>query len=138
LDQQRGGDAGDQRSSTDDSAARFDDLAANDVFHRPISAFDEDIRLQCGDQALGVRFVEQYHIIDTAQRGDHFRPLSILDDRPIRRLIQTPDRRIAVDGDDKQVAQVFRSQEVARMAHVHKLEAAVGEHDTFPLGPRRL
>ena len=68
---------GTKGNGTDDSAARFDDLAADDAFHRPISAFDEDIRLQCGDQALGVRFVEQDHIIDTAERGDHFRPLRV-------------------------------------------------------------
>ena len=125
--------SGDQGNGRDYSAARFDDLAADDPFHRPISAFDEDIRLQCGDQALGVRFVEQDHIIDTAERGDHFRPLSVRDDRPIRRLVQTPDGRIAVDGDDKQVTQVFRSLEVARMAHVHEIETAVGKDDPFLL-----
>ena len=106
------------------------------MFHRPISSFDEDIRLQCGDQALGVRFIEQDHVIDTAERSDHFRPLRFRNDRPIRSLIQTPDGRVAIDGNDEQVAQIFRGLEVARMAHVHEIETAVREHDAFLLGPR--
>jgi hypothetical protein len=42
------------RGADDASAARFDDIPADDLIRRPVCALDEHIRLQCAVIAWGV------------------------------------------------------------------------------------
>src|SRR6185437_3263373 len=51
-----------------------------------------------------------------------------------RRTFQAPHAGVAVQPDDEQIAERSRFGQVADMAHVQQIEAAVGEHDLFASG----
>ncbi len=74
--------------------------------------------------------------IDAGEGGDDLHPLRFGEDGPAAAL-ELPDRPVAVQGDDEDVAFAFRRLEVPDVSGVDEVEAAVGQDDApafFPFG----
>ena len=70
-------------------------------------------------------------VVDAAQRGDELGAIGGRHDRPARPL-QRRDRRIVVDRDDEAIGFARGRLQVADVADVQQVEAAVGERDRAP------
>jgi hypothetical protein len=70
-------------------------------------------------------------VIDRGEPGEHLRALGELQDRTPGAL-QPADRVVVVQPDDEDVAERARGGEVANVAGMEEIEAAVGEHDPRP------
>ncbi len=131
LDERGGGDVRDERDGDDAAPAGLDDVPPDDPIDRPVSALDQDVRLNEGDQGERIRFVEENHVVHAGERRQNLSPLGFRDDRPALGF-DRPDRGIAVQADDQTVAQGPRGLQIARVADVQEVKAAVREDEAFP------
>ena len=86
-------------------------------------------RRKCRRAHLG----KNRHRIDHAPSGEQFRPVGLRHERPVRPF-KLAHRGIAVQPDPEKIAKSARLGQVAQMADMQQVEAAVGGHDdaAFP------
>ena len=77
------------------------------------------------------RLGKDRHVVHAAERGDELRAIRRRQDRPARAL-QARHRRVVVDRDDEAIGLARRRLEVADVADVQQIEAAVGKGDRAP------
>jgi hypothetical protein len=119
---------------TDDPAsARFDHISTDNGIGRPISAFDEHIRLECGDDFVGRVLIEDYARVHDGESRKEFGAFGLGCDRAARSLVRT-NRSIRVDADDERVAFLPGGGEIADVSRVQEIEHAVGEDDNVAFG----
>ena len=85
---------------------------------------------------LDVVLLEDDHVVDRAQRGHEQRAVLRRHHGPALAL-QAAHRGVAVDAHHEHVGLRPGALQVADVAHVEHVEAAVGEGDRPPLAPRR-
>ena len=119
----------------DAAAARFDDVAADDLIGGPVGALDEDVGLQLADDRLRRVLVEDHGGIDGRERGNHFGALVFRIDRPRRPLVRT-NRSIGIDADDQRIAEGAGSVQIADVTRMEQIEDAVGEDDRLSLASK--
>ncbi len=102
-----------------------------------IGALAVDVRLQLEQQRRHGRFRKNDDVGDAAQGGDELGPILFGEERPVGPL-QGRDRPIVVDGDDEAIGFARGRLEVADVAGVQQIEAAVREGDGAAGGAIRL
>ena len=109
-------------------AARLHDLAPDDGLDGPVAALDEDVGAERADQLQRRRRAEDRHEVHAGERREDLGALPRRGERAPRPL-EAPHRGVGVDADDERVAEFPRLLEVADVADVQQVEAAVGEDD---------
>ena len=99
------------------AAARFDDVAADDLIGGPVGAFHEDVGLEACDDAVRRVLVEDDDGIDRGERRNDLGALGFGVDRAIGPLVGA-HRAIGVDADDERVAFGTRGMQVAYVSRV--------------------
>ena len=107
---------------------------AGDVARRVlvILALDVDFWPDRRDRANRVRRRVDGHPIDIFERGQHFRPQRFVEHRPARPFV---DEAVGGNGHDEHVAEAARRLEMAHMAEVEEIEAAMRLHHRHPRLP---
>ena len=116
------------RDADHSSAARFDYVASDDGILSPIGAFDEDIRLQGGNQIVRRVLVEDDDAVDAGEPFEDLRALCLGGMGPVGSFDRA-HRPIRVHADEKGAAEAARLLEVTEVSYVQEVEDAVGEHD---------
>jgi hypothetical protein len=118
----------DEREDHDPPAGGADLFTADDVLGAVVTAFDQDIRDERGDQLAWSVFVEGGHGVHAAEAGQDVESIVEVDDRP-GLAFEAADRLVGVDPDDQLVTQVPCSEEVLDVTAVEEIEAPVGEDE---------
>jgi hypothetical protein len=79
-----------------------------------------------------IAFIEHHNMIHTPKRRDKSDALVLIEDRSVVTL-ESPDRAIAVDRNDKHIAQLASAFQVSNVANVENVEASIRK-DNFPSG----
>ena len=97
---------------------------------RVVAAFHQHVRANLGQQRLRRVLGERHHPVHRRETfQDAHAALQRIDRAP--RALQAPRRIVVVDGHDEAVAEFPRLVQIAHMAGVQNVEAAVGEHDAL-------
>ena len=118
----------------DPAAVPFDDRLADDRVRLPVAALDEDVRPQAANERQRRIVVEHGDVVDGLHRCEQGHATVLVHDRP-GRAFQAPDRCVAVDCDDQDVAARLGLRQRVDVADVQQVEAAVGEDDGLSLAP---
>src|SRR5436190_22997046 len=113
----------------DASAAAANELRTDDVGLVPITALDEHVRLDRMDELEGCVLVEERHVVDHLERGQHLRALVLGEDRAAGCFSQAADRTVAVYADDQEVTEASRLAQRAHVPRMKQVEATVREDD---------
>ena len=115
----------------DDDAAStgFDYIVLGDALCRVVGAFGMKIRMDFANDGAHVFFWEYYDGVHIRQRRQNFRAFIGGHYGPPFAL-QRADGSIAVDRDNQLAAELPGGMQVAHMADVQQIEAAVGQRDT--------
>jgi len=89
------------------------------------------IRLEREKHFLHVEFIEKSDVIDKLKRGDDLYPFLFLENRPSFSF-KLPDRGVAVQGHNQDVAFFLGFSEVSDMTDMNQVEATVSQHNFFP------
>ncbi len=131
LDEVGGGVAGFQGESEDLATGGFNFFTAGDEVG-PISALDEDIGQDGGDEIAGGVFIEESDGIDGGQgEGDAGACLFVADGTG--GALEPLDARVCVEGEDQNIAESAGGFEQADMTGMEEVVAAIGEDDAFAL-----
>ena len=114
-------------------AHRLHRAALGHVLLGVVGALGVDVGAEARDQRVGAVLLEDDHRVHPAHRGDQLRPLRGGHHRAARAL-QPPHRGVGVEPDHERVAERAGGLEIADVADVEEIEAAVGEHQ--PLARR--
>lgn len=85
---------------------------------------------------MGADLGKENNGIDAGERGQDGGALFLRNQRTVWTL-ELANGGVAVEADDKEVAELFGALEVADVAKMQQIEATVGGDDTFALAPRR-
>ena len=120
----------------DDDAAStsFDDIVLGDALCRVVGAFGMKIRMDLANDGAHVFFWEYYDGVHIRQRRQNFRAFFGGHYGPPFAL-QRARGSIAVDRDNQLAAEFPGGMQVAYMADVQQIEAAVGQRDTIAGAP---
>lgn len=97
-------------------------------FQSVVGAFGVDVRAKIFEERLDARFAEEDHVVYGANRGDEKRA-SVFIENGTAGAFQRAYARICVDTDDENVALAAGAFEIADVADVKRIEAAVGKND---------
>ena len=117
----------------DPRAQRFHRTALGNVLLGIVGALGVHVGAEARDQRVGAVLLEHDHRVHPAHRRDQLRALRGGHHRPARAL-QASHRGVGVEPDHERVAERARGLEIADVADVEEIEAAVGEHQ--PLARR--
>ena len=115
------------------AAAGDHDISFRHALNRIIRAFGVNVGAQKPDQVSDIGLIKDGDGVDIGQRGQQLSTLVVRDTRPALSL-DPPRARIGVDGDDELSAQLLGGTQIAHMAYVKKIEAAVGQNDAVTRG----
>lgn len=97
-----------------------------------VAAFGVDVGLDLFDEAGDAGFFEDDDGVDAAEGGDDFGAIEFGVDGAVG-AFEGADGGVGIDGDDEGVSEGAGLLEVADVAGVQKVEAAVGEDEVFAL-----
>ena len=117
-----------QRHVEHDPSGILDRIAPDDFRNIPIRAFDKHIGNDGVNDTLRGWIIEYENAVDARQSRDHFGSFRFRHDRT-RRSLYFPDGTIAVDSDDQNVTQRTRLIEIADVADVQNVKAAIGKNE---------
>ena len=100
---------------------------ADDLFHWPVTAFDEVIRLALLNESKWRRFTKCGDSRHGFQRGDNRHAIFQWVEWAVAAFIQTAYRFIAVDRDNQRRAQLGGVLQIADVAQVQDVETAIGK-----------
>ena len=124
----------DQRQIADLTSSGLDNLAPDNFRRAPVRAFDQHIRDDRVDNLLRRGIIEQKQVIHAGQRGKYFSTLLFGDDRsPFS--FDLPDGAVGVEADDQDITHGTSLVQIAHMADVENIEAAVRENHLPALAP---
>lgn len=101
----------------------------------PITALDEDVGLESCDESQRVGFGKLHDVIDAGQCRQYFTALGVWNDGPICSFFERSDGGVGIDADDQDVAKIPGGLQIARVADMQEIKAAVREHDGLALPP---
>jgi hypothetical protein len=84
-----------------------------------------------GDEFQRCGLIEDGHIIYTSKAGEDLRSF-LKGKNGSKRTFESSDRKVAVDPDDQDVTEAFGCFEIADVAGMEQVKAAIGEDDPFP------
>jgi hypothetical protein len=119
------------RDADNAAAPAFDDLAADDGVFGPVSALDEDVRLNGVDQSERGVFSEYDDAIHACEGLENLGSLLFRIDGTALTFVRS-DRSVGVEPDDQRVAQAARVLQVTDVARVQQIEHAIREDDDLP------
>lgn len=123
--------AGDHLDELDAAAVALDDLGLGQRLERVVAALDVDVGADLGDDGLGRLLAEQHDVVDGLERADDLGAVELAVDGA-RGALVAAHGRIRVEAEHEAVAEGARLLEVAHMAGVQDVEAAVREDDLLP------
>jgi hypothetical protein len=123
-----GGVAGHDRRRDHAATGGFHFFAPDDLVAGPVTALDEHVGKQAGDDFARSEIVENQHGVDGFESGEDFRALALGNYRTTFAL-ELANAGVAIEADDQDVAQGASLLEAANMAGMQQVEAAVGEDD---------
>ncbi len=129
IDQARRGEPFGEGDANHCATACLDNVSADDVVGAPVSAFDEDIGLDSGNQRMRCVLVEHGDGIDRAQGREELGALAFWRDRASRTFIGA-HRAVGVDTHNQRITKRTGIAEVSDMARVEKVEHTVRKHNT--------
>ena len=115
-----------ERNRPDNPSVRFDNLASYDLVQTVIAAFHQNVRPDPLDDCRGFVLLKDDDVVDGGERLKLGNPRVEVVDRAITPF-KTPNRRVAVQTDDQQVAQFRSFREDVDMTRVKQIETAVCE-----------
>jgi hypothetical protein len=127
LDDTRRGETFHEWERDDLSSPPLDFPAADDVVH-PVGALDENIGSDRQNRFQGCVFVERAYIVDHIQSGQDFGTLIFRKYGTVRPF-QVLDRGIAVDGNNKGIAEGTSPPQEIEMTGMEHVKTTVGEND---------
>src|SRR5216683_1066008 len=110
--------------------------ALRDRFRRIVGAFDVDIGAQRLQQGFHVRLVKDGDVVHGAEGSHQFRARILRQNRPAR-TFEGPFTGIGIDRNDEDISFPASALEIAHMARVKQVEAAVREHDPLAFAAAR-
>ena len=125
--------SGNEWNGLDAAAAGLDRLPSHNPVNGPISTFDENIRLEGCDEGAGVRFRKGHHIVYAGQCSQNLGSLGIGHNGTIGAFVQGAHGLVGIHADHQHITQIASRLQVADMADVHQVEAAVCEDDALSL-----
>ena len=117
-----------QRRAQHATAPRLDDICADDLIVRIISALYQRVGAQRDDKALRRILFEEDDEIDAMDGAENGGARLFVLDRPARAL-EASGRGVAVQADDEPVAMARGVAQRRNMTGMEKIETAVGEAD---------
>lgn len=117
------------------SAARPNEIGADDGVERPIGALHEDVRLQTCDDQQGVVLVEYDDPVDAPKGSQDLRAFLLWCNWP-RRAFDGSNRSIRIQTDHQRVAFTPRLLEIPDMTWMQEIEHAVGEDNRQAATPQ--
>lgn len=96
-----------------------------------IAAFHVDIRSDCGEKPVRAFLAEDDHRIHAAQRRDNGSALAFWHQRSLR-TFELSAGSVRVEADNEEVANLPGALQVADVAKMEKVEAAIGGDDALP------
>src|SRR5579872_1745477 len=133
LDQPRCREPRDQGHNSDISAPRLHFAGSHHVRGIVVAPLHQDIRLRSNDQLQRRGLIENNDGVDSSKCSQYAGALVLAYDGAGRSL-QSTHRGIAVDGNDKLVAEASRLLQQRDVADVEQVETAIREDDAFPAG----
>ena len=106
------------------------DGALGDGVGGVVGALGVNVGTQFFEQFFDVRFGENHDVVHDPEGGDE-KGAGLFVENGAARAFQRASAGVGVDGDDEKVALLFCAGEVANMADVEGVEAAVGENDAL-------
>jgi len=116
------------------SAAGFDLIALGNGLHRVISALDMKIGTDFANDGAHVFFGENNDSVNILERRQNLRALGLRHHRPSL-TFQGTHGSIGIDCDNQFALKFTSGVQIAHMAHMKQIEAAVGEDDAIPGAP---
>ena len=108
----------------DAAAVAADHVTLGDRVERVVGAFAVNVRTKRLEQRTNGRLWKDDHVVDEAERGDQFGAVGGSQNGPPLSF-QRPDRRVVIDRNNQLVGFLRSSGEVANVADVQQVEAAV-------------
>src|SRR5208337_390793 len=106
--------------------------ALRNSFRAVVRAFCVNVRTDIFEQGFDIGLCEEHHEIDIAQRGYQLRAGLFVENGPARPL-QAADAGVRIDRYNQNIAFAFCPGKIADVAHMQRIEAAVGQHDSLAL-----
>jgi hypothetical protein len=127
----RGGVSRHKGNGDHSSTRRFHFFASNDLIAGPVAAFHQNIGQEFGDGLAGRKFMENHYGVHAPQRRKNLRALAFRKDWPAL-TFKLPNAGIAVQPNDKNIAEFARLFQTANMPRMQKIKAAIRENDAPP------
>lgn len=119
------------------SAAFLHHLFPDNPFSRPVAPLHENMRPELLEKPQGVGLVEKHDVVDHLQRREELGPIRLGKHRAAGSF-DFPDRAVAIERDDQNVAELLCFAEKLEVAAMDDIEAAVREDHPLArsFGPR--
>ena len=116
----------------DADAKAIGDGAFRDGFGGVVGALGVDVGAKFSEEFFDVGFGEDHDIVDIAKSSDEEGTGVFIEDRAARTFEGT-DAGIGIDADDEDVPFGLCAGEIADVADVERVKAAIGENDRFTM-----